>query len=221
MPRKNSKSAKSITTDKKFTTVPPKAKPVVAPSAAVAAVVAAPVVAETKAVVAETKPAVVTDLKPLIEALHDVNADVASEAATALGASNNPAAVEPLIEILTNANGYFHSVVRSAAAVSLGQLKDRRSVEALLAAVHDPIADPSTEAIRALTKLADPRAIGALVEVVRNSNGFFANSVRRAAVLGLAKLGGDTAVAELRLVAADESEDSVIRHEASEAIKSR
>jgi HEAT repeat protein len=168
--------------------------------------------------VAQAKPAPVVDIKPLLAALNDVNADVASEAATALGASGNPAAVEPLIAVLTNSNGYFHSVVRSAAAVSLGQLKDRRSIEALLAAVHDPIADPSTEAIRALTVLADPRAIAALIEVVRNKDGFFANSVRRAAVLGLARLGGDAAVAELRVVAADEREDSVIRQEATEAI---
>jgi HEAT repeat protein len=138
-----------------------------------------------------------------------------------LGATGNAAAVEPLIEIVSNTNGYYHSVVRSAAAVSLGQLKDLRSVDALLNAVNDPISDPSTEAIRALTVLADPRAIGAFVEVVRNSNGFFANSVRRAAVLGLAKLGGDVAKAELRLVAADESEDSVIRQEAGEAIAAR
>ena len=177
--------------------------------------------AEIRPAVAEVKPSVVADIKPLLEALNDVNADVACEAATALGATNNSAAVEPLIEILTNTNGYYHSVVRSAAAVSLGQLKDRRSIEALLAAVHDPISDPSTEAIRALTTLADPRAIAAFVEVVRNSNGFFADSVRRAAVLGLAKLGGDTAVAELRLVAANENEDSVIRSEAGEAIKAR
>ena len=32
MPRKNSKSSKSTTTEKHFTTVPPKAKPVVAGS---------------------------------------------------------------------------------------------------------------------------------------------------------------------------------------------
>jgi HEAT repeat protein len=222
-------TSKAITSEKKFSAVPPKAtaaaaatavaEPVKAQVAATA--VAAPVAAP--AVVAPVKAAVVTKadaIKPLLAALHDVNADIAREAATSLGLLGDAGAVEPLIQVVKNSNQYFHSVVRSAAAVSLGQLKDRRAVEALLDAVNDPIADPSTEAIRALVSLADPRAINALVEVVRNSSNFFAGSVRRAAVLGLAKLGGDTAVAELRRVAADSTEDSVIRDEATAAIKS-
>jgi HEAT repeat protein len=103
----------------------------------------------------------------------------------------------------------------------LATLKDRRAVEALLNAVNDPITDASTEAIRALAKLADPRAIAALVTVVRNETGFFAGSVRRAAVLGLAQLGGETAQVTLREVAADENEDTVIREEAIEAINKK
>jgi HEAT repeat protein len=215
MPRKISKNTKSFTTEKHFTTVPPKAAAVAA-KPVVAAVTAIP----APAVVAETKPATTPlDIKPLLAALHDLDADIACEAATALGKSGSADAVEPLIAIVKNSNHYFHSVVRSAAAMGLGQLKDRRAVEPLLEAIHDPIADPSTEAIRALVTLADPRTINALVEVVRNSNNFFANSVRRAAVLGLAKLGGETAIAELKKVAADAAEDSVIREEATAAIK--
>jgi HEAT repeat protein len=218
MPRKNSKNAKSFTTEKHFTTVPPKAKP-----AEIAPVVAAVAVATpAPVVVAEiAKPAIIADLKPMLACLHDMDADIAREAATALGNSGNPAAVEPLIEIIQNTNGYFHSVVRSAAAAGLATLNDRRAVEALLNAVNDPITDPSTEAIRALAKLADPRAIAALVTVVRNETGFFAGSVRRAAVLGLAQLGGETAKSVLREVAADENEDTVIREEALEAINKK
>jgi HEAT repeat protein len=208
---------KSTSSSKKFTTVPPKAKPGVRKEASAIAVSAPEAVKTVSIEIPVTTPGIAT----LLAALHDVDAEVAREAATSLGQLGDATAVEPLIEILTNNNGYFHSVVRSAAATSLGQLKDRRAVEALLAAVHDPIADSSTEAVHALTALADPRAIGALVEVVRNENGFFANSVRRAAVLGLAKLGGDTALTELRNVAANEQEDSVIRQEASAAIESR
>jgi HEAT repeat protein len=160
-------------------------------------------------------------VQPLLVALRDLDADVAREAATSLGQLGDALAVEPLIAVLKNSNHYFHSVVRSAAAVSLGQLKDRRAVDALLNAVNDPIADPSTEAIRALVALGDPRTINALVEVVRNSSSFFAGSVRRAAVLGLIKLGGDTALTELRRVAADVNEDSVIREEATAAVKGK
>jgi HEAT repeat protein len=203
---------KYTTTTKKFTTVPPKAKPAVEKT-----VVAAATPETVKPV--ET-PVTKSSIAPLLVALNDLDADIAREAATSLGLTNDASAVEPLIEIVKNSNGYFHSVVRSAAAVSLGQLKDRRAIQALLEAVSDPIADPSTEAIRALTTLADPRAIAKLVEVVRNANGFYADSVRRAAVLGLAKLGGDVSLAELRLVAANEQEDTVIRQEAGKAIES-
>ncbi len=225
MPRKITKTTKSISTEKHFTTVPPKAKPaevkpsVAAVSTAPVAVVAAP----APVVVAEVKPkaATIVDIQPMLAGLHDLDADVACEAATALGNSANPAAVVPLIEIIQNSNGYFHSVVRSAAAAGLATLKDRRAVEALLSAVNDPITDPSTEAIRALASLADPRAIACLVEVVRNESGFYAGSVRRAAVSGLAKLGGDLAKATLREVAANEHEDTVIREEAIQAINAK
>jgi HEAT repeat protein len=228
------KSTKSTSSSKKFTTVPPKAKPAAektvviaipeavktsAATAVATAPVAAVAAAPVKAAVIET-PVVKADIAPFLADLNDVDADIAREAATSLGNLGDAAAVEPLIAILNNNNGYFHSVVRSAAAVSLGQLKDRRAIEALLSAVNDSVADTSSEAIRALTTLADPRAIAALVTVVRNENGFFANSVRRAAVLGLAKLGGDTAISELREVANNQFEDSVIQAEAAEAIKS-
>jgi HEAT repeat protein len=221
-----SRKSKTTTSEKKFTNVPPKAaaaeavKPItpVAVAAAVATAPAiAPVIAPVTAVKPATAPSNANAIKPLLVALHDLDADVACDAATSLGKLGDVAAVEPLIEIVRNSNHYFHSVVRSAAAMSLGQLKDRRAVDALLDAVNDPIADPSTEAIRALVNLADPRAINALIQVVRNSNNFFANSVRRAAVLGLAKLGGDTALVELQRVAADTEEDSVIREEATTA----
>lgn len=210
------KSNKSTSSSKKFTTVPPKAKPAVVKTATAVAVAAPEIVKAVQVELPVAKPSIA----PLLLALHDVDADVAREAATSLGQLGDAAAVEPLIEIVSNTNGYFHSVVRSAAAISLGQLKDRRAVEPLLTAVRDSIADTSTEAIRALTSLADPRAIAALVEVVRNENGFFANSVRRAAVLGLIELGGDVAKTELRLVADNEHEDSVIRQEALDAIQS-
>ncbi len=223
MARKTSKTSKS---EVKHSAVPPKTA--VKPSAvsakaletAVAAVVTPAVPAPatpSPAVVA--KPAVA--IEPMVIALRALDADTAREAATSLGESANASAVEPLIEALSNRNGYFHSVVRCAAATSLGQLKDRRAVEPLLLAVHDPIAEPSCEAIRALATLADPRSVTALVEVVRNSDGFFMNSVRRAAVLGLAKLGGETAVAELTRVSADPSEDAVIREEATAAVPAR
>ena len=204
MPRKTNKTSKTTSSEKKHSAVPPKAT-------ASAAKPQQPVVA----VVPTIDHAAV---KRALAGLRDVDADTARDAATSLGQLGDTSVVEQLIEVVGNANGYFHSVVRAAAASSLGQLKDRRAIDALLAAVHDPIAEPSIEAIRALAALGDPRAVSALVEVVRNRSGFFVTSVRRAAVLGLIKLGGTEAEAEIRVTAANQWEDSVIRDEASAAI---
>ena len=144
---------------------------------------------------------------------------MARDAAAALGTLRDAAAVEPLIDVLNDANGYFHSVVRAAAALSLAQLGDARAIDALVNAINDPIAEASAEAIRALGALANARAISPLINVTRNQNGYFAPIARRAAVLALAQLGGDDAVLELRAVAANTWEDSVVREEAEKAIQ--
>jgi HEAT repeat protein len=80
------------------------------------------------------------------------------------------------------------------------------------------MAEASAEAVRALATLNDSRAISPLIDVVRNSWGFFLPIVRRAAVLALAKIGGPDATAELRAVAGDQNEDAVVRQAAIEAI---
>jgi HEAT repeat protein len=157
----------------------------------------------------------------LINALNDSDADVAREAAASLGLLNSATAVEPLIAVLENRDGYFHSVVRTAATHSLGQLRDLRAVVPLLSAIKDPIAEASAEAIRTLASLPDPRSLPALIEVVRNQHGFFLPTTRHAAILGLAHIGGEQAICELRFVAANQWEDAVIRAAAMEAIHPR
>jgi HEAT repeat protein len=156
---------------------------------------------------------------PLIAALNDSDADVAREAAVSLGLLRNDAAVEPLITVVNNFDGYFHSVVRIAATTSLGQLRDPRAVVPLLNAIRDHIAEVSTQAIRALANLPDPRGLPALLEVVRNEHNFFLATTRRAAILGLAKIGGTQADCELRFVAANEWEDAIVRAAAIEAMR--
>jgi hypothetical protein len=149
-----------------------------------------------------------------IASLKSDDADTARDAATTLGLLGDRSAVEPLVQVLDNSCGFFHSVVRAAAAESLGTLGDSRALEPLLAALTDPIAEVSSESIRALATLGNPEAIDALSDVVRNRAGFFLPVARQAAVLGLAKLGGDRAVEILRSVAADDYEDSTIRNAA-------
>ncbi|MDP9175572.1 MAG: HEAT repeat domain-containing protein [Planctomycetota bacterium] len=154
----------------------------------------------------------------LIFTLRDSDADVACESAAALGALGDPAAVEPLMEVLNNNEGYFHSVVRAAAAHSLAQLGDTRAVEPLINAVGDLDAEPSAEAIRALATLGDARATHSLINVVKNHTGYYTGVARRAAVLALAQLGGEQAKAALAAVATDSNEDAVIREAAGGAI---
>jgi HEAT repeat protein len=155
----------------------------------------------------------------LITTLRDGDADVGREAAASLGCLGDAAAVEPLIAVVHNRDGFFHSVVRAAASNSLGKLSDRRAVVPLLNAIEDPIAEVSAEAIRALGSLPDPRSIPALLEVVRNEHGFFVGTTRRAAILGLARIGGEQAICELRFVASNQWEDAVIRTTAIEATR--
>jgi HEAT repeat protein len=154
-------------------------------------------------------------VQPLVAALRDSDADVAHEAAAALGTLGDASGVSSLIDVVRNVDGFYHGVVRAAAAGSLAQLKDTRAVDALIVAVRDPMAEPSAEAIRALAALKDERAVGVLVEVVRNRDGFFLPVARRAAVSALKQFKNTEATATLREVAADSSEDAVIRAEAN------
>lgn len=161
----------------------------------------------------------ISAMPALIAALRDGDADVACEAASALGSLGSAAAVEPLIAVLNQRDNFFHSVVRAAAARSLGQLRDPRAVVPLVNAINDPIAEASAEAIRALASLSDPRSIPALLEVVRNEHGFFLPTTRHAAILGLARTGGEQAACELRFVASNQWEDAAIRAAAIEATR--
>lgn len=157
MSRKTTKSAsntsgaaKRPTITRRFTSPPPAA--VAAPAAA--AVVEAPAVAA--APVAPVAPAI--DAARLAELTADVrrlDADLASAAAVALGDVRAPAAVDALIEVALNESNYFHGVVRAAAAESLARQGDARAVPALIAAVRDPMAEASAEAVRALATLGD------------------------------------------------------------------
>jgi HEAT repeat protein len=193
----------SKSSPKKFSAIPAAPKAV------------APVAKETKPVeIAAANEAV----SKALFALRNADADIARDAAISLGKLGNAAAVEPLIEALTNANGYFHSVVRAAAAGSLAQLRDPRAVESLVSAIRDPLAEPSAEAIRALATIGDARAIAPLIAVVKNADGFFLPIARRAAVVALAGFKNPQATAEVLAVSQNASEDSVIRDAAKEAI---
>ena len=156
----------------------------VATPVAVTSAVATPVVA-----VAATPVRDRSSIVALIARLRDQDAEVARDAATNLG--NLPVdaeAVTALCTTVVNADGYFHSVVRAAAATALGKLGDRHAVDALIRGTGDAMAEASEEAIKALGLLSDARAIPVLEAVIRNETGFFLENVRRTATAALAKI---------------------------------
>ena len=118
----------------------------------------------------------------LTEALRDPTAEVAREAAGALGLLNDSASLHALIDVVMNRDGYFHSLVRTAAAESLGQMKNQSAVDALVAAIRDPICETSIAAIRALGKLGAAGAATALQAVAKNADGYFLPQTQQAAV---------------------------------------
>jgi HEAT repeat protein len=230
MAKKPTNKSKTTTTAKKHTAVPVKspAMPAVK-TKAIEVTAAAPVVPAAKAI--ETTPVKIAPVQSApqidiaavtqaISSLQSSDADIARDAASILGTLGSTAAVEPLIAALNNDNGYFHSVVRAAAAASLGQLSDARALEPLMNAVRDPQAEPSAEAIRALAAIGDARAISTLIDVIRNPSGFYLPIARRAAVIALGRFRSEEAISELRSVASAAWEDLVIREAAENALQS-
>jgi len=208
MPRKkNSSQSSTKRSTSRFTSAPSKSG-----SSKPAEIPVVRVEVKQPAAAATTPSPIPAPAAALIASLRNSDADSARDAATSLGALGNSAAVQPLIDVLQNLDGYYHPVVRAAAAGSLGRLGDPRAVEALLVAMRDTYAEPSAEAIRALAALGDPRAVAPLIEVVRNSTGFFLPTARLAAVVALSNFRDDQrAAAELQAVSANTWEDPVIR----------
>lgn len=156
----------------------------------------APVVEQTLAEPRQPLPA--TPVPGLIKQLRDPVAEVARDAALALGELHDASAVDALCAVVVNRDNYFHSVVRSAAAGSLGKLKNGRALDALLTGLRDPIAEASQSAIRALGDLGDERAVAPLIAVLQNQDGYFLPAVRQAAQETLATFANPVAVHFLR-----------------------
>ena len=161
-------------------------------AAVVAAPVAVPVAAAVAAPVAATVAAVNdrAGVTGLIAKLRHMDADAARDAAVTIGTlPANADSVSALITVLLNADRYFHPVVRAAAAASLGKLRDSRAVDALIHATRDSMAETSDEAVKALGRLGDRRAVLPLKAIVRNVDGFYLANVRASAEASLKQIG--------------------------------
>ncbi|HUW12272.1 MAG TPA: HEAT repeat domain-containing protein [Anaerolineae bacterium] len=107
-------------------------------------------------------------------------------------------AVEALIEALRD----WDSAIRSAAALSLGQIGDPLGVEPLISVLSDKESRVRRTAVEALGAIGDTRAVEALIKALRDSN----PSVRFAAAGALGQIGDSRAVTPLVGALRDSSE---------------
>jgi len=130
-----------------------------------------------------------TAIAALAARLRDPEADNARDAAITLGGlPRDGEAVAALCDVVRNQDGFFHPVVRAAAAQALGRIGDRSAVEALIEATRDTMAEASEEAVKALGLLGDVRALPALSAAASNADGFYLQSVSRSAAEAIERL---------------------------------
>ncbi|MBN1343279.1 MAG: HEAT repeat domain-containing protein, partial [Phycisphaerae bacterium] len=150
---------------------------------------------------------------PLVDALKHSNPAVRSNAAQALGALRDRAAVPALVDALTDSNGETREraaralgqmgdrsvipelsrsfndpepAVRSSALVALQELKAKDASPLIVALLEDPSALVVARAVTALGHLGDENAIRALLPLVSDDR----REIADAAVLAIARLSG-------------------------------
>jgi HEAT repeat protein len=126
----------------------------------------------------------------LIANLRSPEAEIARDAATTLASLPvDLEAIDALANVVKNTDGFYHPVVRAAAAATLGKLGAVRAIDALIVGTRDTMDEASQEAIRALGALGDARALPALQIVVDNVNGFYLEHVRKDAQAAIGRIG--------------------------------
>lgn len=132
-------------------------------------------------------------IKHLLIELRDVNKEKRRTAVMKLGMVGGDQAVRALIRTVTN--DYEDLIVRGRAALMLGKLRDTRALDPLIGALDAPGFQTPVYAAQALGELGDPRAIPALVMMLREGRG----KVRDAATEALNRLGYDSCDEEVVL----------------------
>ena len=99
--------------------------------------------------------------------------------------------------------------MRASAARALGQLRDSRAVEPLIAALGDPDRNVSTEAIEAVVHIGDRRAVEPLAHLAwdRYDQTVRVDAIDERAVKALGRIGGAEALPKLELARQRVSEE--------------
>ena len=142
-------------------------------------------------------------LSPLLAVLRDSDEKVRHNAIASLG---RICQIPELIQL-----GNDSALLRQKAAVALGGLGDKRTVQPLVAALRDSNRKVRKCAARALRKLGEP-AVVSLVAMLRDER----RDARRRAALALAKDGGELALESLTIALHDEQR--YVRETALEAL---
>ncbi len=115
---------------------------------------------------------------------------VRRRSAESLGGFKERRAVEPLIQVMQNADEM--KSVRAAATHSLGVLKDERAVEPLIAALDDANAEVRLRAVAALGAIRDVSVVSKLITTLEDP--LEQDSIRAAAAAALGTIGDTDAV---------------------------
>jgi HEAT repeat protein len=117
-------------------------------------------------------------------------------AAYLLGKTQNPRAIQPLVEAL----GDFDKSVRSQAMTALVTI-GKTAVEPLSSAMKEPKWETRYRAVEALGKIADERAVKPLIQALKDNR----DHVRYMAVKGLREIGDSDAVDPMILLLQDDN----------------
>ncbi len=108
----------------------------------------------------------ISPVRQEIEALKSNDPFVRVEAVQALGESDDPAAIDPLIASLRDNNLY----VRAYAAEALGKLHDSRTVQPLINSLKDKDFFVQTHAVKALGEMKHTKAVNPLIALLEKGN---------------------------------------------------
>jgi HEAT repeat protein len=121
-------------------------------------------------------------------ALRDTSAEVAIEAAEALGSHRVESAISALRAALDNRDGYYSPMTRATSVRALGTLLPADQAMTLAAAVADVDSTVSLAAIAALADRDEAASTHALKAVLEDRAGFYLPATRQAAARGLLRL---------------------------------